>query len=52
MRFTINLATRTYLDHRLLNRLAFVVIVVLLGISVWNVSRVSSKHGRTEPLKQ
>ena len=50
MRFTINLVTRTYLDHRLLNRLAFVVIMVLLGISVWNVSRVSSNMGEQSRL--
>jgi Tfp pilus assembly protein PilN len=42
MRFTLNLATRTYLDHRLLNRIAFSVIAILIVIAVWNLSRVLS----------
>lgn len=50
MRFTINLATRTYLDHRLLNRLAFCSIAVLLVIAGWNVSRVSSNMGEQSRL--
>lgn len=45
MRFTINLATRTYLDHRMLNRIAFAVIAVLVVISGWNVSRVATNAG-------
>ena len=39
MRFTINLATRTYLDHRAVNRLAFCAIVMLLIVSGWNITR-------------
>ena len=50
MRFTINLATRTYLDHRMLNRLAFSAIVILLVITVWNVTRVSSNMGELSRL--
>lgn len=50
MRFTINLATRTYLDHRLLNRLSYFVIAVMLVITVWNVSRVSSGMGEQNRL--
>lgn len=45
MRYSINLATRTYLDHRLLNRIAFIVITLLFFIAVWNVSRVASNMG-------
>ena len=45
MRFTINLATRTYLDHRVLNRIGYCAIAVLLVIAVWNVSRVASIMG-------
>jgi hypothetical protein len=45
MRFTINLATRTYLDHRVINRLAYGVIAVLVLFTVWNVVRVSSNLG-------
>ena len=50
MRFTINLATRTYLDHRLLSRLAFCAIAVLLVLAMWNVSRVSSNMGEQSRL--
>lgn len=45
MRFTINLATRAFLDHRMLNRLAFGAIAVLVVITGWNISRVSSNRG-------
>ena len=51
MRFTINLATRTYLDHRLLNRGASCVIAVLLVIAGWNVIRVSSNIGEQSRIK-
>jgi type IV pilus assembly protein PilN len=50
MRFTINLATRTYLDHRMLSRLAFSAIAVLLVLTIWNVSRVSSNMGEQSRL--
>lgn len=50
MRFTINLATRTYLDHRLLNRLGYCAIALLLVITGWNVSRVSSNMGELSRL--
>jgi Tfp pilus assembly protein PilN len=50
MRFTINLATRTYLDHRLLNRVAYCAIAVLIVIAGWNVSRVSSNMGEQSRL--
>lgn len=45
MRFTINLATRTYLDHRLINRLAYCFIAALFLLAGWNVSRVISNMG-------
>lgn len=45
MRFTINLATRTFLDHRLLNRLAVLAILVLLVITGWHTTQVSSNMG-------
>ena len=50
MRFTINLATRTYFDHRLLNRLAFCVCAVLFIILAWNISRVASNMGEQSRL--
>lgn len=50
MRYTINLATRTYLDHRLINRVVFCAIVLLLVIAGWNVSRVASNVGELNRL--
>ncbi len=50
MRFTINLATRTYLDNRMLNRFAVCAITILLIISAWNVSRISSNMGEQSRL--
>ncbi len=50
MNFTINLATRTYLDHRLLNRIAYCAIAVLLIAAVWNINRVSSALGEQSRL--
>src|ERR1700681_4118992 len=50
MRFTINLATRTYLDNLLLNRIAYCSIAVLIVIAGWNVSRVSSNMGEQSRL--
>ncbi len=51
MRFTINLATRIFLDHRLINRLAYCAIVMLLALLVWNVNRVSSNMGEQSRLR-
>lgn len=50
MRFTINLATRTHLDHRFLNRVSFCFIAVLFVIFTWNVIRVSSNIGEQSRL--
>jgi len=50
MRYSINLATRTYLDHRLLNMLAYCVIAILLVIAGWNVFRASSNWGEQNRL--
>jgi Tfp pilus assembly protein PilN len=50
MRFTINLATRTCLDHRMLNRLAYCVIAVLLVMAGWYASRVLSNRGELDRL--
>ncbi|GAC1468263.1 MAG: hypothetical protein PVSMB11_03870 [Desulfuromonadaceae bacterium] len=50
MRFTINLATRTYLDHRFLNRVAYCAIAALIVIVGWNVSRVASNMGEQSRL--
>jgi type IV pilus assembly protein PilN len=50
MRFTINLATRTYLDHRLINRVLISAIIVLLALLAWNSSRLSSNMGELDRL--
>lgn len=50
MRFTINLATRTYLDHRLVNRCIVAFILVLTALSVWKVMSFSWNLGELERL--
>jgi type IV pilus assembly protein PilN len=45
MRFTINLATRTYLDHRLVNQALIALTVVMLAWLAWNASRLWSDLG-------
>ena len=45
MRFTINLATRTYIDTRVLNQIIGGVIAVLLVLLGWNITRVSANLG-------
>lgn len=42
MRYTINLTTRTHLDHQLLNRFISIMAIILFLIAVWNVSQVAS----------
>lgn len=51
MRYSINLATRIYLDHRLLNRFGYGIIVILFMLLVWNVSRFSSNMGEMSHLR-
>jgi len=50
MRFSINFATCTYLDHRLINRVAYCAIALLIVIAGWNVSRVTSNMGEQSRL--
>lgn len=45
MRFTINLATQTYLDKRLLNQVCFAVLVLLVVLLAWNITRASWNQG-------
>lgn len=52
MRYTINLATRTHLDHRLLNRIAIFVIIVLFFTALWNIIRVASNMGEQSQINQ
>lgn len=51
MRFTINLATRTYLDHRKVNLVIGGIIGLLLVLLVWNLFRFSSNFGELSRLK-
>lgn len=50
MRFSINLATRTYLNQRLLNRISAVVITVLIVLLGWNVTRIAWNLGEQRRL--
>jgi type IV pilus assembly protein PilN len=50
MLFSINLATRTYLDQRLLNRVCAVAIAVLVLLLGWNVTRISWNMGEQRRL--
>lgn len=51
MRYTINLATRTYLDNRLINRIAFGTIALLVALTIWNVIDISTNMGEQSRLK-
>ena len=41
MRFTINLATRTHLDHRLVKQVCMGAVLFLSALLVWNVISIS-----------
>jgi len=51
MRFTINLATRTYIDQRLIRRCVIACMAVMLALTVWNVTRFSSNLGELNRLR-
>jgi type IV pilus assembly protein PilN len=51
MRFTINLATRTYLDSRLVNRVCAGAMLLLLALLAWNVGRVAGNIGELRRLR-
>lgn len=50
MRFTVNLATRTYLNHRLINQISAVVITLLILFLGWNITRISWNLGEQSRL--
>lgn len=50
MRYTINLATRTYLDNQLINRIAYIVIALLVAVTALNVNRIFSSIGELSRL--
>jgi hypothetical protein len=39
MRFTINIATRTYLDRKMVDRVSYAVLAILCILLAWNISR-------------
>lgn len=51
MQFTINLATRTYLDRRLVNRVGFGAAAVLLLLLAFNVNRAAWNFGELRRLR-
>jgi len=51
MRFTINIATRTYLDYRRVNQICITGIVILLALLAWNITRLSWNFGELRRLK-
>jgi len=50
MRFTLNLATRTYLNQRLVNQISAIVITMLLLLLGWNITRLSWNLGEKQRL--
>ena len=50
MRFSINLATRTYLNQRLLNQISAIVIAALVLLLGWNITRTSWNMGEQRRL--
>ncbi len=51
MRFTINLATKTYINHRLVNRVFIITSVTLLLMLVWNARSIYTGMGDINRLK-
>ena len=51
MRFTINLATRTYLDHQLVNRIVVSCLLLLIALLAWNITSASWGAGELGRLK-
>lgn len=51
MNFSINLATRTYLDRRLVNRIGFGICLILLVMLAWNVNNAAWSIGELRRLR-
>jgi type IV pilus assembly protein PilN len=51
MQFTINLATRTYLDRRLVNRIGAAIGALLLLLLAWNINRAAWSFGELRRLR-
>ena len=51
MRFTINIATRKYLDYRRVNQVCVTAVAVLLALLAWNITRISWNIGELHRLR-
>jgi type IV pilus assembly protein PilN len=51
MRFTINLATRNYVDQRLISQVCYVSLALLAIVLAWNVVIAFSNFGELQRLK-
>ncbi|OGT98898.1 MAG: hypothetical protein A2079_00245 [Geobacteraceae bacterium GWC2_48_7] len=51
MKFTINLATKTYLDHRRINLALLSAMFILLVLLLWNIITVWQKQSNASRLK-
>ena len=51
MRFSINLATRIYLDRKLVQRVGALILAVLSIMLVWNVTRTAGSLGELRRLR-
>jgi len=51
MHFTINIATRTYIDRKMVDRAGYAVLALLFFLLAWNVSRTSWSIGELRRLQ-
>ena len=51
MRFTINIATRTHIDRKMVNRAGYAVLGLLLVLLAWNVTRTFWSVGELRRLQ-
>ena len=51
MRFTINIATRTHIDRKIVNRTGYAVLALLLVLLAWNISRTFWSLGELRRLQ-
>ncbi|QEM67892.1 PilN domain-containing protein [Geobacter sp. FeAm09] len=51
MRFTINLATRTYVDQRLISQVCYTALALLALVLTWNVVIAFSNFGELQRLR-
>ena len=52
MRFTINLATRSYLDFQLINRILLLVVLLLGTVLVWKVLSFAGNWGELDRIRE